>query len=143
MTHERRDIAGHISVYSGVEFFYRAVFPGSAVEKEETAAYLVFIGRIIVKADGGKTAVSGYECSYALADKRLKIFERLRLYGEPIVVRMGIDKTGGERPALEVDDTVGTALVNIAHFKYSVSLEQNAAVYSIAARSVIDSAVFK
>ena len=143
MTHERCDIAGHISVYSGVEFFYRAVFPGSAVEEEKTAAYLVFIGRIIVKADGGKTAVPGHECGYALADKRLEIFERLRLYGEPVIVGMGIDKAGGKRPAFEVDNAVGAALVNIAHFNYSVSLEQYAAVHGVAARSVIDPAVFK
>ena len=56
---------------------------------------------------------------------------------------MGIDKAGGERPVLEVDNAVGTALVSIAHFNYSVSLEQNAAVHGVAARSIVDPAVFK
>ena len=143
MADKRRHITGHISVYCGVKFLYRAVFSGRSVKEEEAAAYFVLIGRIVIKADNRKAAVSGNECGYALTNKRFKVFERFRLYCEPIIVGMRIYKSGRKRSALKVNDLIGTALINIADLKDSVILKKDTSVHGIVSCSVIDFAIFK
>ena len=92
MAGENRDVTGHVLV-CGLEVLVRhAVSAGGVPEAEDSSSQLVCIWIVLVKSDGGDSAVSCDERGYALSDEGAEVGKRVLPDGEPVVVRMGIDE---------------------------------------------------
>ena len=144
MAHQSRDVARHLAVDGLEERFDRGIHARFIVAvAEKTATDLVHVGRISLKTYGGKAAVAGYERCCTLPDKRLKIFERLFLYGKPIVVRMGIKKSGGEAQPAEINGLFCSFFQVRANGRYYIVFHQDIAHERLTTGAVIDLSVFE
>ena len=87
------DITWSVAVYRIEEFRYCRIYPRCLLEREEAATDLVCIRTVGLESDCRETTVTCNEGGYTLADKWFKIFLRLFLDCEPVIVRVRIDES--------------------------------------------------
>ena len=144
MTGQHGDVARRVAVHRVKQALgVRVNAGGLAPIAEQAAAYLIDVGRILFKADGGQTAVARDERGDALPDEGLEAGQAVFANGKPVVVGVAVDESGGDGLSLQVVDLVRSFVDPGRNADDAVVFQQQVARERRIGCSVVDFGVFQ